>query len=173
MEKRLKKYSCCFFGHRSIEKTELLIKKIKDYIEHLILDKKVFIFLFGCNSEFDELCYKIVSELKEKYPNIKRVYVRAKFPEISKNYEKYLLDKYEETYYSQKLLNSGKACYIERNYEMVEKSEFSVVYYNKEYVPAQKDGKNLSKKSGTAMAIEYALKRGLKIQNFFILKSVD
>ena len=77
-------------------------------------------FLFGSKSEFDRLCLKLVTKLKEKYPHVKRIYVRAEFPYINDDYMAYLLKSYDDTYYPEKLIGSGKAAYVERNYEMKE-----------------------------------------------------
>ncbi|MBE5730414.1 MAG: hypothetical protein E7350_00490 [Clostridiales bacterium] len=64
---------CSFFGHRKIELTEELKQRTKKVIEDLITKHNVLIFLFGSRSDFDYLCHSIVTELKEKYPNIKRI----------------------------------------------------------------------------------------------------
>ncbi|MBQ8443845.1 MAG: hypothetical protein IJX25_00630 [Clostridia bacterium] len=68
-----KSIACSIFGHRKILITEELIKKIRDFIEGLIVYHNVSVFLFGSASQFDSLCHTIVTELKEKYPFIKRV----------------------------------------------------------------------------------------------------
>lgn len=67
----------CFFGHRTINETAELKSKLIEIIEKLIVDEKVDTFLFGSRSDFDDLCYDIITQLKEKYPHIKRIYVRA------------------------------------------------------------------------------------------------
>lgn len=64
---------CCFIGHRKIKITEELKAKVKEVIEDLIVNHNVLIFLFGSRSDFDCLCHLVVTELKEKYPNIKRI----------------------------------------------------------------------------------------------------
>ena len=68
-------HSCCFFGHRKINETPELIERLTNEIEVLITEKEVDTFYFGSKSEFNSLCHKVVSDLKEKYPHIKRVYV--------------------------------------------------------------------------------------------------
>lgn len=118
----MKTHTCCFFGHRTINETEELKKKLTTIIEKLIYDKQVDTFLFGSKSQFNSLCLKIVTELKEKYPHIKRVYVRAEYPYINDDYKNYLLKSYEDTYYPEKIKNSGKAVYIKRNFEMIDNS---------------------------------------------------
>ena len=77
-----KLHCCCFFGHRKIKETNELKKAVYDAVEDLITNKDVDIFLFGSKSQFDDLCHSIVTELKEKYPHIKRIYVRAEFQYI-------------------------------------------------------------------------------------------
>ena len=119
--------------------------------ERLIVDEKVDTFLFGSKSQFNNLCLEMVTKIKEKYPYIKRIYVRAEFPVISDDYEAYLLQFYEETYYPEKILGSGRAVYVERNYEMINKSRYCIVYYEESRIPT-------TRKSGTKIAIDYAIR---------------
>ena len=91
--------TCCFIGHRTINETEDLKSKLNEIIEKLIVDENVDTFLFGSKSRFNSLCLELVTELKEKYPHIKRVYVRAEYLYISERCKNYLLKNYEDTYY--------------------------------------------------------------------------
>lgn len=145
--------TCCFFGHRKINDSKELREKIVEVVERLIVKDKVDTFLFGSKSEFDSLCLEIVSKLKEKYGYIKRIYVRAEFQFIKDNYRKYLLNFYDDTYFPEKVIGAGKAVYIQRNYEMIDKSKYCVVYYEP----------SLTRKSGTKIALDYAVKRGREI----------
>ena len=122
------------------------------------MDKNVDTFLFGSKSQFNTLSLKIVTKLKEKYPYIKRVYVRAEYKYISENYKKYLLQNYEDTYYPEKISCSGKAVYVERNYEMIDNSQICIIYYDEQIA-------TLSRKSGTKIALKYAIKRGKQLIN--------
>ena len=83
-------YTCCFSGHRTINETEELKERLCEIIEKLIVDEKVDTFLFGSKSRFNSLCLDLVTEMKEKHPRIKRVYVRAEYPYISEDYKNYL-----------------------------------------------------------------------------------
>ena len=152
-----KETCCCFFGHRKIVETEGLEKELYEKIEELIVKQKVRIFLFGSKSRFDDLCLRLVTQIKEKYPHIKRIYVRAEFPYINADYRDHLLNFYEETYYPERILGAGKASYVERNYEMIDKSLFCIIYYDE----------NCPYKSGTKIAYTYALKNEKKIYNAF------
>ena len=118
--------TCCFFGHRKINETEELKSKLIEIIEKLIVENSVDTFLFGSKSRFNSLCLDTVTELKEKYPHIKRIYVRAEYQYIDEHYKNYLLKSYEDTYYPEKIMNSGRASYVERNYEMIDKSKFCI-----------------------------------------------
>lgn len=157
----IKKYTCCFLGHRKIPETNDLKIKLYLQVEKLIVNEKVHTFLFGSRSEFDKLCHSIVTILKQKYPFIKRIYVRAEFPYINNEYRNYLLEKYEDTYYPLKITGAGKAVYIERNCKMIDSSAFCICYYDKNYSTPK------SGKSGTAIAYSYAVKKGLRIINIF------
>ena len=105
-----------------------------------------------------------MTELKEKYSHIKRIYVRAEFQYIDDNYRKYLLQDFEDTYYHEKIMNAGKAVYVERNYEMIDKSKYCVVYYDENYAPprrknSRRDLTDYQPKSGTKLAYDYAVKK--------------
>ncbi len=148
--------TCCFIGHRAIFETEQLKTQLCEIIEKLIVNENVDTFLFGSKSRFNSLCLELVTKCKEKYPHIKRVYVRAEYPYISEHYRNYLLESYEDTYYPEKIVGAGKAAYVERNYEMINKSHFCIFYYDEEIAPT-------IRKSGTKIAFDYAVKKGKPI----------
>ena len=152
--------TACFFGHRKINETEDLKSKLIEIIEKLIVGENVDTFLFGGKSQFNSLCLELVTEIKEKYPHIKRIYVRAEYPDINEQYTNYLLESYEETYYPEHIRSSGRAAYVERNYEMINKSKFCIVYYDEQNAPT-------TRKSGTKIALDYAIKHKKYIINVF------
>ncbi len=141
--------TACFIGHRKIIETEELKGQLYELLENLILKENVDTFLFGSKSRFNSLCYDQVSELKEKHPYVKRVFVRAEYPDINDSYIEYLHKFYEDTYYPKEVERAGKAAYIKRNYEMINKSDFCVFYYNEDCLPEKR-------KSGTKLAFDYA-----------------
>ena len=156
--------ACCFFGHRKIDKTLELIERLTREIEALIIEKAVSTFYFGSKSEFDDLCHKTVTELKEKYPHIKRVYVRSAFQHIPDWYEDSLLEHYEDTYFPEHMEKAGRASYVERNQEMINKSDFCIVYYDENYAPPRRRNSkrgltDYQPKSGTKVAMDHAIKR--------------
>jgi len=144
-------FTCCFIGHKEIDETQELKAKLCKEIERLIEDEGVDTFLFGSKSRFDSLCLELVTKVKEKHPHIKRVYVRAEYPVIDDSYKAYLLRSYEDTYYPKKIVGAGKASYVERNHEMIDKSRFCVFFYDSASVA--------TRKSGTEIALAYAKKK--------------
>lgn len=162
----------CFIGHRVIQKDKELIFFTKKTIIELI-DKGVTVFLFGSMSQFNDLSWEIVTELKATYPFIKRVYVRSNYKNIEKSYEKFLLRFYEETYFPPRIENAGRYSYLERNYEMIKDSTYCVFYYNENYIPTlnRKSKSNMllpkKRKSGTKTAYDYAVKQNKTIINLF------
>lgn len=116
------------------------------------------------------MCHKIVTDLKEKYPFIKRVYIRAAFQYIPDWYEDSLLEHYEDTYFPEKVSGAGKASYVERNQIMINQSDYCVFYYDKNYLPpkrknSRRDLTDYQPKSGTRLAYDYAVKKGKEIIN--------
>jgi len=67
-----------------------------------------------------------------------------------------LLENYEDTYYPEKILGAGKAVYLERNIDMINKSYFCIIYCQEDYLPK-------GRKSGTKIALNYAIKKNKKI----------
>lgn len=155
----MKERTCCFIGHRKIEDTLELRTELYDSIERLITEENVDTFLFGSKSRFNDLCHELVTEIKEKYPHIKRIYVRAEYPDIDDGYKAYLLKDYEDTYYPNKIIGAGKATYVERNCEMINNSRFCIVYYNEAHAPT-------TRKSGTKIALGYAVRHKKDIIKF-------
>lgn len=165
-----KQHTCCFIGHRHIEKTDGLENRVHNIIENLILNENVDTFLLGSKSEFNDLCKHILCDLKEKYPHIVRIYIRAEFPHIDDSYKNYLLQWCDDTYYPERMIDAGRAAYVERNYEMIEKSDYCVVYFDESYAPAKRKNSErdlvaYQPKSGTKIAYDYAVKRCGKVIN--------
>jgi len=162
----------CFIGHRQISVEKSFKEHLANLIKPLISEKDFDTFLFGSRSQFDELCLETVSELKNDYPHIRRIYVRAAYPYIDDNYEKYLLSFYDETYIPDKIAKAGKASYVERNEYMIDKADFCIFYYNENYQLPLKPATrkrifSFQPKSGTKIAYDYAVQKKKTIINLF------
>lgn len=148
--------ACCFIGHRKINETEALKTSLYEIVERLIKHNRIDTFLFGSKSRFNDLCYGVVSDIKKKYPHIRRIYVRAEFPNINESYREYLSGWFEETYYPNRIVGAGRAVYAERNFEMIDKSDYCLFYYNEALLPS-------TRKSGTKIALDYAKKQNKNV----------
>ena len=124
----------------------------------LIVDCNVKTFLFGSRSAFNRICYEVLTELKDTY-DICRIYVRAEYPIISEEYKNYLNTLYEDSYFFDDKLLTGKLNYIKRNQVLIDKSDFCLFFYDKNYVSELKGN------SGTALAYNYAVQRKKTIIN--------
>ena len=167
--------SCSFFGHRTTEINDILKEKIISTIENLITKYKIQNFLFGSKSNFNDLCHLVVSELKAKYPNIKRICYTCKSESFTLESDREHLEKvyfkilntpihllgFEEEVEHKTKYSAGKASYIERNQAMINDSDFCVFYYDENYIPSTKTN------SGTKTAYNYALQKKKNIINLF------
>ncbi len=179
---------CSFFGHRKVELNENIKRKIKLIIEDLIINNNVLTFLFGSRSEFDEFCHLIVSELKGKYQDIKRISYTCKSETCILESERGKWEKiysclqesqvlfvgFEEDFEHKTKYVAGKASYIERNQAMIRDSDYCIFYYDKDYKPptrkrTKRDLFEYQPKSGTAIAYEYAKQKRKIIINVALL----
>jgi len=129
--------TCCFIGHRRIKHKKELASRLRDNICYL-LEQGVATFLFGDHSEFNTLCYEVVSELREVYPKIRRIHYRTDYPDADAYTMQFLLDGYEDSICPDGVAAAGKAAYVERNQAMIQASDFCVFYFNNEYLPASR-----------------------------------
>ena len=179
---------CSFFGYRKIKETEDLVQCLRNKIVELIEQYGVKIFLFGSRSDFDELCHRIVTELRVKYPDLqRRAYTcrsetcileneRGKWEKIYsevKNREVHLLGVEQEVEHKNKW-TAGRASYVERNQAMIDDSDYCIFYYNPYYQPPRRKYSKCSfgdyqPKSGTQLALDYAYKRKRAGKELFIL----
>ena len=160
--------ACSFFGHRDTPQTEELKEKVREIVERLIIEEGVDTFLFGSRSKFDELCHMVVTELKEKYPHIQRIAYLCKhesgclagegkkeqcrIKELTGR-DVYVRE-FEDIKRSSRVNSAGRASYVERNYWMVENSDYVIIYIKKNY--------SLSRSiSGTWVVYQYAIKKNI------------
>ena len=128
-----KNHTCCFIGHRVMIETEKLSKALQDAIERLIVEEKVHTFLFSGKAKFDNLCFYIVSHLKQKYPYIQRIKTRTDFPFINGDFNDYIMDSYyDDTYYPGRILNTRGMIYQGKSEkERIDMSGFCIVFHDK------------------------------------------
>ena len=178
----MKNISCSFFGHRNTELTDNQLNYLTNIIEQLITQNNVIYFLFGSRSSFYEICHKIITTLKKKYPMIKRIVytcksecflVETKRKKLEDSLKKitskdiHLLG-YDGEYEYKTKYSAGKASYIERNYAMIDNSNFCIFFFNETYTPnSKKHHSSHQSKSGTLIAYKYAKQKNKTIINIF------
>ena len=111
--------TCCFIGHRKEKHQKELERQLLDVVRYLIA-QNVTTFLFGDHSDFNTLCYGVVSELKETNPTIRRVHVRTDYPNADAYTMRFLTEGYEDS-----ICPDGIAS-VERNQTMILASDFCV-----------------------------------------------
>lgn len=155
-----------FIGHRRIEYSVKLESELKAVILNFIVNENADTFLFGSKSEFNSLCSKVVSELQTEHKQIKKVYVRAEYEYIDKDYTDYLLESYDDTYFPKQVEGAGRLSYIKRNKEMIDSCDVLITYFNDSYQPCTAKHKT---NSGTKIAVEYAKSKHTRIVNLLAL----
>lgn len=158
--------TCCFIGHRVISVTDELTAELTAVIERLIADG-VTIFNFGSHSQFDSLCYEIVSNLQKRFPHIQRVHYCAAYENYT---DAGFNDLYEQEIDCEFAFATTKNSYLARNKAMIDNSDICVFYYDKNYLPPQRkhskrDLVAYQPRSGTAVAFQYAKNKNKGIIN--------
>ena len=154
MEKRNK---CVFFGHSNIEINDELEKQLTQIITFQIINQNFLDFIFGGFGGFDDLCYKIVSSLKETYPQIKRIFCLYDRTHLNPlKLPKWIKEKeYEELIYLEPRFNGWYKRIYFRNLEMIDFSDLAIFYV--------KENPN----SGAYKTFKYALRKKKNIINLY------
>lgn len=163
--------TCCFIGHRKINDTPALRQRLQGILADLIENGTVN-FIFGDHSAFNDLCYNLVTEYKEKHPEIKRIKFRKDYGATDDYTMQFLADGYEENICPNGVDRAGRASYVERNQAMIRESDICIFYYDENYLPSgrQSDRQNLSygqPNSGTALAFHEAKEKHKTVINCF------
>ena len=124
--------SCSVFGHKEIEITNELKVSLKDTFIDLITNKNVCIFYFGGFGQFDDLCWQIITELKQtQFPHIKRVYVCENEDYINRPRKrpKWLKNEdYEEIIFFALNFDYWYTRIYYRNIAIIDHSDFNIFY---------------------------------------------
>ncbi len=114
---------CSFFGHREIEITDELYSRTALEIMRAIEDGCTE-FYFGGYGEFDELCYNIVTKIKEENPEfkIKRTYCVSRERYLYKNVRYFKREDYDKVIYLPPAFEGWYKSIYFRNCAMIDKS---------------------------------------------------
>lgn len=146
---------CSFFGHRDVEVTdELYAITSAEILNSLNFGCRVF--YFGGYGDFDALCHKIVTKIKEENPelSIKRIYCVPQERYLRKRSPYFKKDDYDEIIYLSPSFDGWYKSIYFRNCAMIDKSDF-IIFYAEE-----------KENSGAYKAYKYAKsKKGKHIVN--------
>ncbi len=137
--------ACSFFGHRNIMVTQPLIDELKRLIEVLIKNNDFGVFYFGEFGQFDDICYQVVTELKNIYPHIQRVYISPDEKSLSKHKIKGDKEYEFQTIFALKFNWWYQRIYY-RNVSIIDNSDYVIFFV----------AKNIE--SGAYKAMQYATK---------------
>ena len=119
---------CSFFGHSDIDITDELYSATLNTIENIIKEG-CRTFYFGGFGDFDELCYKIVSQIKEENePSIKRIYCVLQERELRKLPRGISYGDYDEIIYLVPQFEGWYKRIYFRNCEIINRSDYVVFY---------------------------------------------
>ena len=113
--------SCAFFGHGDYDYREYE-ENIKDSIVDLIENYNVAQFYTGGRGAFDNLCARIVAQLKSVYPHIKNTLVLSYMPK--KDWK--LPAVYDDSVYLLEERVPPKYAIVKTNQALVDKADFVV-----------------------------------------------
>lgn len=147
--------SCSVFGHSKIEITKELENNLKSTFKMLITQENVKYFYFGGFGEFDDLCHSIITELKNEYPEIYRIFCLSdpQHQRLSKRPIWLKDEDYEEITYLDLNFDYWYTRIYYRNCEIIDRSDFVVFYVNH------------TEQSGAYKALQYAIKKKKQIIN--------
>ena len=120
---------CSFFGHRDAEITDELYATTATEILRSV-DFGCRVFYFGGYGSFDELCYKIVTEIKDKNPNlgIERIYCVPRENYLRKRVRYFNPESYDDVIYLEPSFDGWYKSIYFRNLAMIDKSDYVIFY---------------------------------------------
>ena len=140
--------NCAFFGHREVDVTSDLYEKTAMQIAKAV-ELGCRNFYFGGYGEFDNLCYKIVTRIKEQTLElgIRRIYCVAQERYLRKNVRYFKRENYDEIVYLVPSFDGWYKSIYFRNCAIIDQSDFIIFYAeNREGSGAYKAYKYAKKK---------------------------
>ena len=121
---------CSFFGHRDVTVSDELRARVTEAIRYAIDKLDCRIFYFGGYGDFDDLCYEIVTSIRESEPslNLQRIYCVPLEQRLYKKDRYYTPEKYEDKIYISRSFNGWYKSIYFRNCSMIDESH-SVIFY--------------------------------------------
>ena len=141
---------CSFFGHREVHITDRIYSMTAaEIVKAINLGYNTF--YFGGYGAFDDLCYEIVTKIKNENPHleIRRTYCVSQERYLRKNVRYFKREKYDEVIYLTPVFSGWYKSIYFRNCAMIDRSDLVVFYAeNKENSGAYKAYKYAKKQKG-------------------------
>lgn len=153
--------TCSCFGHSDVAITDELTTRTRIEIDRAI-EEGVRIFLFGGRSDFDDLCYDLVTEKRNADPqlNIKRVFCFALDKQLRKPPRWFIPKEYEALECPTKDFDYWYTAIYYRNLAMIDQSDLILFWVERR------------ENSGAYKTYQYAVKKHKHIVNLFTLNDV-
>lgn len=153
----MRERTACFTGHREISSFQsfTIRRKLKKTLQELIKQGYCY-FGTGGALGFDTIAAQTVLDLRKKYPNIKLILVLPcvtqadRWNKNDREIYEYIKEQADKVVYISDQYTRG--CMHKRNRHLVENSSVGICYLT------QRTG-------GTAYTVNYALNKGLKVEN--------
>lgn len=153
----MRERTACFTGHREISSFQsfTIRRKLKKTLQELIKQGYCY-FGTGGALGFDTIAAQTVLDLRKKYPNIKLILVLPcvtqadRWNKNDREIYEYIKEQADKVVYISDQYTRG--CMHKRNRHLVENSSVCICYLT------QRTG-------GTAYTVNYALNKGLKVEN--------
>ncbi len=149
--------TCCIIGSKRTDITLELENTLYSLFKKMLTEDSVGAVLFCGKNDFDLLCHRIIGELRMEY-DVSRVYVRGNHPNMTKKYERFILELYEDTCYPNVVLGA-EASADERMRYMIDKSDICVFCLDLNHTT---DNAQIS---SVRRAYEYAVKQSKTVIN--------
>lgn len=148
--------TCSCFGHSEVEITDDLILRARIEIEKAIADG-VRTFLFGGRSDFDDLCYDLVTEQKKANPQlgIRRVFCFALDRDLRRPPHWFIRKEYEALECPVKAIDNWYRAIFFRNVAMIDQSDLVLFWVERR------------ENSGAYKTYRYAVGEHKRIVNLF------
>lgn len=148
--------TCSCFGHSNVDITDELTARTRIEIDKAIEDG-VRIFLFGGRSDFDDLCYDLVTEKRNTnlQLNIKRVFCFALDKQLRKPPRWFIRKEYEALECPTKDFDYWYTSIYYRNLAMIDQSDLILFWVEQR------------ENSGAYKTYRYAIKKHKRIVNLF------
>ena len=153
---KVKEKTCSCFGHSEIDITNELTERTRTEINKAI-ESGVRTFLFGGRSDFDDLCYSLVTEKKNANPqlDIKRVFCFALDKQLRKPPHWFERKEYESLECPTKRFDYWYTSIYYRNLAMIDQSDLILFCVEER------------ENSGAYKTYRYAVKKNKRIVNLF------